>query len=284
MQHIDRNRLRSSIRKESDSMIFKRGELYFRQGRASSPLYKVGDKSSLDVEGVVRGSKTYKVRITIDESDSSIADYSCNCPYEYGMCKHVVALGLSVVDTLEDNPSYFEDTKSLQVSQDGDSHPMDTQTQTVLQKLKELGIDGSLLSQDLVQKIVEAIKTTASKDSQDKKSGRHPIEEYTPQMTKSGRIHMVRVTGEEQRKKVEPKPKPIKLFSERYYISLGSSYRGRVQSVQLYGIQSKSSWRYSLQEISASGLLTSKETFTSEQIDFLIQLNEWKKQEHHMKM
>ena len=56
-----------------------------------------------DVKALVRGSAStpYSVTLVVDERENALVEYSCTCPahakYE-GMCKHVVATGLTYLD------------------------------------------------------------------------------------------------------------------------------------------------------------------------------------------
>ena len=66
--------------------MLKRWEAYFQNGNVTE----------LEVEGngdwsaTVEGSETYLVEISLKGKDEIIA-YSCDCPYDGGICKHVVA-------------------------------------------------------------------------------------------------------------------------------------------------------------------------------------------------
>lgn len=87
----------------------ERGEAYYQKGRIISVM-KRGDV----IEGKVQGSRKYIQTISVDESGEIVA--TCNCPYNSsGYCKHIVAVGMAVIDghvQMADSP---EKKKGIQV-------------------------------------------------------------------------------------------------------------------------------------------------------------------------
>lgn len=81
------------IRQRATEKSFGRGEAYYRQGAVLNLLQR-GHTVYAEVEGT--DLDPYIVRITVGAN--GISDGICTCPYEYeGWCKHLVAVGLSVV-------------------------------------------------------------------------------------------------------------------------------------------------------------------------------------------
>ncbi len=72
--------------REIATHAYLRGEIYWREGRVISCV--AGDDH---VDGVVRGSATYHVRVS---SPGGSLDASCTCPVQYEICKHAVAVVL----------------------------------------------------------------------------------------------------------------------------------------------------------------------------------------------
>lgn len=66
--------------------IFERGRDYFEDG-AVRHLHRVGSR----VEAEVWGHELYRTTLSLEPPFAS----SCTCPYEDGVCKHVVAVGLA---------------------------------------------------------------------------------------------------------------------------------------------------------------------------------------------
>ncbi|MBI5158561.1 hypothetical protein HY992_00390 [Candidatus Micrarchaeota archaeon] len=69
-----------------DSTIYGRGEEYFHEGRVINPVF-TGDKLNAEVQGNSRSNYHTSVGI----KDGEIVG-ECDCPYDWGVCKHVVAL------------------------------------------------------------------------------------------------------------------------------------------------------------------------------------------------
>ena len=67
-------------------VILKRGEAYFQNGNVT----ELEDEGNGDWSATVEGSETYLVELSLKRKDE-ITDYSCDCPYDGGICKHVVA-------------------------------------------------------------------------------------------------------------------------------------------------------------------------------------------------
>lgn len=80
--------------KSIPSRIYERGEKYYENGYVSN-IQNLGDgKWSADVEG---NYDDYSVEIEFD-NNKIIKSWQCNCPYEGAICKHVVAVLLTIKD------------------------------------------------------------------------------------------------------------------------------------------------------------------------------------------
>lgn len=86
---------RNEIKSLCGSDLYNRGDNYFRAKRVERLSY---DPNECCYYAIVRGSKKYKVAVTIDEhSDEVLAE--CSCPaFEtmYDYCKHIVAVMLQI--------------------------------------------------------------------------------------------------------------------------------------------------------------------------------------------
>jgi len=86
--------IRGEIRKLVDPGVYARGFNYYRDGLVGEiELYTVGKPDSVGVRAKVFGTKAYSTSFTFSEQDG-ISNVRCSCPYEWGYCKHAVALGL----------------------------------------------------------------------------------------------------------------------------------------------------------------------------------------------
>jgi uncharacterized Zn finger protein len=77
----------STFEKSISGAILERGKSYVKHG-AVSDLEDEGDGCWT---ALVDGTDTYEVAVSVDE-EGTIEDYSCDCPYDGGVCKHVVAV------------------------------------------------------------------------------------------------------------------------------------------------------------------------------------------------
>ncbi len=68
------------------SVILKRGQEYFSNGNITSSEEVADGKWFVEVEG----SDTYIVELIINVQ-FEIVNYTCDCPYDGDICKHVVA-------------------------------------------------------------------------------------------------------------------------------------------------------------------------------------------------
>jgi SWIM zinc finger len=86
---------KKDIQQLANSTSYQRGQSYFNSGSVKK-LKRHGNV----FEAVVHGSEKYDVSLTLDKKEN-IEDYDCDCPYDYdGACKHVVAVGLAVLDQM----------------------------------------------------------------------------------------------------------------------------------------------------------------------------------------
>jgi uncharacterized Zn finger protein len=79
-----------------NSIILQRGKQYYSNGYVAY-IEETGDNIwAAEVEG----SETYTVEVTLKKGNE-ISGYSCNCPYEDGTCKHVVAVFFALRDEMK---------------------------------------------------------------------------------------------------------------------------------------------------------------------------------------
>ncbi|MDR2764775.1 MAG: SWIM zinc finger family protein [Tannerella sp.] len=76
--------------KEISAVIVRRGEEYFESG-AVSALEETGNVWSAEV----LGTDDYRVEVRLDDKGTA-TDWSCDCPYDGSVCKHVVAVCFAI--------------------------------------------------------------------------------------------------------------------------------------------------------------------------------------------
>ncbi|MDI3317222.1 MAG: hypothetical protein QJR14_06365, partial [Bacillota bacterium] len=83
---------RATLEGMSGDLVYRRGRQYFRDGRVLD-----FDLVDGEVAGYVLGSRRrpYEVRLFAGRHGLQAA---CDCPFAYGWCKHIVALGLAVLE------------------------------------------------------------------------------------------------------------------------------------------------------------------------------------------
>lgn len=87
------------------SVIVQRGRGYYNNGSVIS--IEETDDNTWTAE--VEGTQLYTVEVTL--KNKTITDYSCDCPYDGGTCKHVVAVLFTLRDELGDKKKKGERDK-----------------------------------------------------------------------------------------------------------------------------------------------------------------------------
>lgn len=79
-----------------NGVILQRGKEYYRNGH----LLHIEETNDNTWTAEVEGSETYTVNVTL-KKNNEIIDYSCDCPYDGGTCKHVIAVFFGLRDEKE---------------------------------------------------------------------------------------------------------------------------------------------------------------------------------------
>src|SRR3989338_7148112 len=90
-----------NLKKVFGETILERGRAYYKQGRVSN-LLKIGNTYTARVSG----SHNYKVSVNLEGED-----WRCNCPYDMGDCKHIVAVILAI-----QNAKKIRSTEDVEIS------------------------------------------------------------------------------------------------------------------------------------------------------------------------
>ncbi len=86
----------NNIEKNVSSVIYDRGQEYFEEGFVLDLHEKSSGKWCATIDG---NYGEYTINITLDDS-RNIKHWDCNCPYDGAICKHVVAVVLSINEEL----------------------------------------------------------------------------------------------------------------------------------------------------------------------------------------
>ena len=79
-----------------NAVILQRGRLYFQNGNVEN-IEEAEDKTW---RAEVTGSDLYSVEVIL-KGNKEITGYSCDCPYDEGICKHTVAVLFALVEILK---------------------------------------------------------------------------------------------------------------------------------------------------------------------------------------
>jgi uncharacterized Zn finger protein len=132
------------LQKVANAKSFSKGEDYYD---AVDDLTKIGNVYS----AVVYGSEEYEVTIT-DFPTTDPSAY-CDCPYDHdGICKHIVAVGLNIIDgNFEEEESMIVTTSDIFDAKKEDENSDDTIKYTQLSA--QTFYDDFFLKQDVVTRM-----------------------------------------------------------------------------------------------------------------------------------
>ena len=83
---------KDQLKELANQSSYERGLAYFKSGSVKNVI-----RRGHAFEGKVRGSSLYQVELEVAGEELL---FDCSCPYDYdGICKHAVALGLTVINS-----------------------------------------------------------------------------------------------------------------------------------------------------------------------------------------
>lgn len=103
----------SNFEKQVNGTILSSAKKYYQDGKIID-LEKSNDNFW---RAEVTGTETYSVEVTLGKNNA-ISDYSCNCPYDGGTCKHVVAVFFAIRDEIKNAPTVKTKTSQKLVFDD----------------------------------------------------------------------------------------------------------------------------------------------------------------------
>ena len=239
--------IRDALEEAADVAVFVRGMRYAASGRVLAITEERRDVS-VEIEASVRGSRTYHSYLSLDEQYNEIENYECTCPYDDGMCKHVVALGLVYADKLEA-------AEILPINKDDGA----SEAAAMRAKLEAAGIPAVHIPDALLADLIEVTRAARPAPKQPEKTWQHTGRVWTP------------IDAAEEKKKVVPKPPPKKPFHERYDLSIITHFDGTIGNAKLKKRNQKRQWYYA-PSIRAEQLLKEDRNLTQAEHDLLSQL------------
>ncbi len=94
------------FKKLAEPAIWKRGKSYFEDGAVG----RLEDDGNGHWEAIVSGNDDYEV--SVDIQFGHVQKWSCDCPYDGDICKHVVAVALAIQDKKKTIPVNVEESAS----------------------------------------------------------------------------------------------------------------------------------------------------------------------------
>lgn len=100
----------SNFEKQINDTVLKRGKNYYEQGM----VVELEESADNLWQAEVTGSDTYAVEVTLlNNKKNEIDDYSCSCPFEGIICKHVVAVLLAIKEIKNASPGSAAANKKI---------------------------------------------------------------------------------------------------------------------------------------------------------------------------
>ncbi|WP_181163810.1 SWIM zinc finger family protein [Pontibacter mangrovi] len=108
--------------------ILERGKQYYKQ----LAVIWLEESEENVWEAEVEGTEPYEVSVTLADS-GEITSFACNCPYDGDMCKHIVAVLLTLQDTFRKKEKKGSKTRQKKVKNDSMEHLLQATTLEELQ-------------------------------------------------------------------------------------------------------------------------------------------------------
>ncbi|MEI7749762.1 MAG: DEAD/DEAH box helicase [Candidatus Moraniibacteriota bacterium] len=99
---FDKELAKSKLKKQTGATIYSRGFSYYRKGAIGRLTVTSRTAGAVHVEALVSGGDVYETEVTFNVKTGGLSRFGCNCPYDWGTCKHATALGLTVLDRYEE--------------------------------------------------------------------------------------------------------------------------------------------------------------------------------------
>ncbi len=90
---FDEALLRTTVEPE----LFQRGKTYFLDRSVEGVSVRRAKNDDILITGRVLGTETYESTLRLSPKADRVVFFDCTCPFDWGMCKHVVALGLEAL-------------------------------------------------------------------------------------------------------------------------------------------------------------------------------------------
>lgn len=159
---FDESLLRTTVEPE----LFSRGKTYFLDRSVEGVTVRRAKNDDILVTGRVIGSETYESTLRLSPKADKVIFFDCTCPYDWGMCKHVVALGLEAL-------SYDLEKNTLPSSKERVS-------QVLSAYAKKSGV---AVTEDELEDLAESLDQDEHKVQRQSRTQRHSLDEVVARIS-----------------------------------------------------------------------------------------------------
>ncbi|WP_164891070.1 SWIM zinc finger family protein [Botryobacter ruber] len=190
----------NNFEKQVDTTILQRGKQYFNHGNV---VWLEEEEEGLWLADV-EGTETYQVEVTLS-GKNDITDYSCDCPYDGVVCKHVVAVLYALRDETKKPAKVQERRQQQQTARNVFDHLLATVTLQEYQKFirrfasknKDFKTDFELYFADKDDRIDVGEKYTDLIQKIIRKHSDHGYVDYRATHTLSREVEKLLATGDD---------------------------------------------------------------------------------------
>lgn len=171
---FDESLLRTTVEPE----LFQRGKTYFLDRSVEGVTVRRAKNDDILVTGRVIGSETYESTLRLSPKADKVIFFDCTCPYDWGMCKHVVALGLEAL-------SYDLEKNTLPSSKERVS-------QVLSAYAKKSGV---AVTEDELEDLAESLDQDEHKVQRQSRTQRHSLDEVVARISYDRKHDLFSIEG-----------------------------------------------------------------------------------------
>lgn len=224
---FDKQKLIGHLRQLVGSAIFYRGENYWEHGFVGRiRISQVGKTQKIKAEAKVQGSEMYKTGLVFDLDANNFSQLECSCPFDWGECKHSIALGLKFLDIYEDFVSrglvFDNQAEKMQAINDffqnvGNNKEMKFEEEYALAEAAKIN-EAEIISEEYSENRDENLKLKELLESIGLDAGKLPDQmlEYLKGLKKGNEIKKPTLKNKIQKRS--------NTFSEKYYLLVSHGY------------------------------------------------------------
>jgi SNF2 family DNA or RNA helicase len=98
---FDKKQSKAQLKQLVGSAVYGRGFSYYKDNSVGRIRAKFSQGGKIKLSAFVMGSDEYETNLIFNFQANKLERFACSCPYDWGVCKHSVALGLKFLDLFE---------------------------------------------------------------------------------------------------------------------------------------------------------------------------------------